>query len=378
MKVLIFDQSIDGHHLEYINHLYNMAAEDNERHYIFILNPEFEFKKKLLNWKETNNTTIDYFTKKELINFNKNAFVSSYFLCKALKNRIKRYSATEVFLINIISFLPFIIFFINNKIKVSGIVYLIYLYRWKKSNFFVKIQDILKYLIFSNSAIFKNIFLLNDQASPRYLNSKYNTKVFKYLPDPISNPNISKKSVVFRSDLKIPDTAIVYLHFGALNDRKGTIEILKALDSGKIKKMDEYYFIFAGKVGIDIKNDFYNYLNKLAGNKNILVFDKFCDYSFIESLCELSDFILMPYKVNEQSSGVLNYAAIFEKPVLGVNTGLIGRIIKKYKLGYLIENYSSHKIVDFFNKEIIITSNESHSNLYMKDNSIENFKKLIW
>ena len=377
MKTLIFDQSIDGHHLEYIHHLYCEAAKKENTHFYFILNPKFNDVKHILTWPDAKNISIDFFTDKELHNFTKNGLFVSFFLSKALNHRIKKFDASSVFLLNIISFLPFIIFFVSSKIKISGIVYLIYLYRWKKANWLMKLSDVAKYLIFSKAKCFNQIFLLNDSVAPRYLNTLYKTSVFKYLPDPIFIDTASADNVTTsRTDLDISEFQKVLLHFGALNDRKGTLEILKAIDSDIIKDINGYCFIFAGKVGTDIKVDFYKYYEENKHKCQILLFDEFCDYSFISSLCVISDLILMPYKVNEQSSGILNYAALHHKPVMGVDDGLLGKIIKRFNLGYVLKESNDRDIVDFLNNFKNKVNKSAYK--YLKQNSISKFTKIIF
>ncbi|WP_294215499.1 glycosyltransferase [uncultured Chryseobacterium sp.] len=373
-RTIIFDQSIDGHHLEYVHHLFWAASENRDAEYYFILNPKFKEKKDILEWPNANNIKIDYFTGSELVNFKKNALFASFYLSRALQKRVKKFEATNIFLINIISFLPFIIFFIDKKIKVSGIVYLIYLYRWKRSNIFVKCQDILKYTLFSRLRIFDRIFLLNDNISPFYLNRKFKTKAFKYLPDPIFI-SFEENDKNLRDKLNIPKNQKVFLHCGALTERKGTLEILRAINSGGINNLQNFCFVFAGKVGEDIKEEFYQYVN--SSDANIIVYDEYCSYQFLSDLCYSCDFILMPYKVNEQSSGILNYSALFDKKVIAVKDGLIGKIVKKYSLGYMIDESKSEKIISQLNDLEISPLITSKYVAYIKDKQIEEFTRRI-
>ena len=56
---------------------------------------------------------------------------------------------------------------------------------------------------------------------------------------------------------------------------------------------NKYVFIFAGKVYKDIREEFYLHYNVLKQNIRILVFDEFCSFDFIESLCVSCDAILL-------------------------------------------------------------------------------------
>ena len=241
---------------------------------------------------------------------------------------------------------------------------MIYLYRWHNSNLVSRIIDILKYIIFSNSKVFGNVFLLNDKIAPIYLNRKFKSKVYKYLPDPfISIPEGELKNL--RLELNISNDKNVFLHFGALAERKGTIEILKAIIESDESVMKNSCFIFAGKISVDIRETFYSILNKAKLKTQIIIYDEFCDYNFIGSLCLSSDFLLIPYKNSAQSSGVLGYGSQFKIPLVSPSNGLLGKLVKRYKMGVLLEDYSSDYLKIFF-------ENNDNNNLSIETNYITN------
>ena len=65
----------------------------------------------------------------------------------------------------------------------------------------------------------------------------------------------------------------------------------------------------------------------------IVLYNEYCSKSFMADLFESSDCIVLPYEVTAQSSGLIGYAAHFRKPVIGPKTGLVGKLIRKYRLG---------------------------------------------
>lgn len=135
---------------------------------------------------------------------------------------------------------------------------------------------------------------------------------------------------------QISDDKIVCSHFGALTERKGTLDILEAIletDKSHIKK---FTFIFAGRVSLDIKQRFYELLAKAKMKTNIIVIDEYVDYGFICNICQISDFVIIPYKNTAQSSGVIAYCAQFNVPVVGPRTGLLGKNNKEKSFGYFI------------------------------------------
>jgi hypothetical protein len=375
-KVIIFDTDLNGHHLEYINHLYLEAVRNKSYFYVFIIPEEFINLKSKLNWPNTNNVEFDYLIQEEVESSNKsNLFFGSFIKSKLLKQKIVQHNADKVFLIMLMQFLPFLPFLlINTKVKISGIVYLIYLYRWKKASFLTKTLDVLKYLMLTHFSLFNQIYLLNDKSSVVYLNKIYKTSKFIFLPDPFVintfNDNIEEVK------LDIIENSIVFLHFGALTERKGTLEIMKAidlLDLSKIKK--PLCFIFAGKIMEDIKVEFNRILNETSGVQ-VFVFDKFCTYEFIGTLCEVSDYILIPYKNVYQSSGVIAYASYFNKPVVAPFEGLLGKLVRKYKLGLTINEIDEITLAELFQKIGNFKGKIDHS--YLMDNTIADFQKRVF
>ncbi len=373
-RTLIFDDSVEGHHLEYIHHLYMSSVAKINEEFVFILAPKFKILRNKLTWPQCYNITIDYLSERDTA-FLKNKFIKSYFLCRILKETTNKYNISNIFLISLMDFIPFLPIFFNKKIKISGIIYLIYLYRWKNSSIKIKIYDSIKYLIFSRSKIFEHVFLLNDKVAPIYLNKKYNTSVFHYLPDPFV-PLFDSKLKNLRNDLNIQSEKIICLHFGALTERKGTIEILKAITLVNESILNKCCFIFAGKVCADIKESFYLLIDEVEKKTQIIIYDKFCDYDFIGSLCLTSNYILIPYKNSEQSSGLLGYAAQFNVPIVGPRGGILGKLIKKYNLGLLLERPSVECLAQFINN--IEKPNLKVKSNYIQENTVELFNEIIF
>ncbi|MCD7711116.1 MAG: glycosyltransferase, partial [Porphyromonadaceae bacterium] len=221
--------------------------------------------------------------------------------------------------------------------------------------------------------VFDKIFLLNDAGAAVFFNKKFRTNKFKYLPDPIAVRDFESARNL-RNELKIGDTEQVLLHFGGMSGRKGTLEVLQSIE---ILPQKGYVFIFAGVVGSDIKTEFYARVeSSRERGANILVFDEFCSYSFLCDLCKTCDAIVIPYKSTEQSSGVIAYAAALNRPVLAPRSGLLGKIIRKYRLGCLLKEVSAVQIAgaiqNRFWQNLKLNGAE-----YLRDNELCLFQKII-
>ena len=161
---------------------------------------------------------------------------------------------------------------------------------------------------------------------------------------------------------------------GDMRERKGTLDILKAILELPQSELYRFHFIFAGKVSEEIKEIFYQLLGAMSQQTKISVFDEFCDYSFLGSLCSLSDYILIPYKQVGQSSGIIGYAVQFEKPVLAPSKGLIGKLVKRYNLGYCIPEISYREIERFF---LSHSKDEKVNQGYLTKNTVSLFVNTI-
>lgn len=368
---LIFDDELTGHHLEYINHLWNAAGSISNENFIFALPRDFEKIKNELNWSNHKNITIHYIENLDENKLRSSLLIRSFYLSKQIKYLANKYKVNNIFLIVLIGALPFIPFLLSKKYKVSGIIYLIYLYRWKKVSYLSRILDLIKYLQLVHCKMFDNIYILNDSVSTKYLNKIYKTNKFKFLPDPIILFDKNKLTDL-RSQLKADNKKIV-LHFGSMNYNKGTLDIMNAIKLIPEKESSKYCFVFAGKVSKEIYDKFYDCLHELKDKHNITVYDEFCSFEFLGSLCLSCDIILIPYKRTFQSSGVIGYAAQFGKTVIVPKFGLLGKIVKQYKLGILLNETTPDSIISALRKDYKNTINDKYLNI----NTIENFKKTI-
>lgn len=364
MKILVYEDNLSGHRLEYLHHFWEGAKLYPENEYIFAVPESFKEKRSLLKWSECKNASLRYFENRNLYKFK-----SALNLLKIAKSE----KVSEIKLSSLMAFMPFVAFF-PKRIKVSGIIYLIYLYRWNSSSFVKKAADVLKYLMFKFSRCIKDVYILNDCVSAYRLNKIYKTNKFTYIPDPVFIENADCP----KAEIKVKNNRQIFFHFGALTARKGTIEILKAIELLPENELNDKTFIFAGKVLSGIKTEFYDRVKLLTKRRaDIKVYDKFCDYEFIHKIGRQSDCILAPYSNVECSSGLLAYAAYWQKPIVVPKKGLIGKLAKKYGYGILIKDTSCKSIyavlTGFKGKAV----NADLCQAYIQRNSIEKFQQIF-
>lgn len=378
MNILIFEDNLNGHRLEYIHHIYELATHDSEHNYFFVLADSFIEVSALFQWVKANNITIELFKSNEGHSLGKRETLfeikkRSQNYALLINHYISKYNIHRIFAITIILYIPFLFRYLPNSITIDGILYSIF--PSEKRGFPFRYIDYLKYAIFSFSSRFSTIYVLNDKDNTMRLNKIFYTQKFKFIPDPFSLIDTSLSKDLHFS-LKIKSGNTVFLHFGGLQKRKGTMLIMESIKMLTEEERSRYTFIFAGKVYDDIKDDFYYAYNELKHQLQIIVKDEFCSYEYLASLCKTCDCILIPYLSTMQSSGLIGYASQFKKPVISPSVGLIGQLVKNYSLGYRLPNTNALELIKAYR---LIAHGEvpSPTDMYCQFNNIYNFQKTI-
>lgn len=370
-RYLIHSGFIGGHQLEYLHHLYMGALQNRDNDYIFAVPPKFDKDSKSLYWPTAENIRIITYYEQEKKRSRK-GLSSAFRNAKLLGKLVKQYKADEVVVISLMEYMPFLPLFVKGHVRVSGILYRIYLYDWKNETLSKRIVDSIIYTIFSQCKVFEKIYTLNDSSAALYLNRFFNSNKFRYLPDPVPVlPNYKGKSI--REELGIPEQNVVLLHPGGMLPYKGTLNILKALIGLDKKYCDKITVIFAGRAS-SIQPDFGVYLSIIREKLQAFYYEGYIPFEKMADFFATSDFVLIPYTTNNKSSGIVGNAAYYQKPVVVAKGGVIGKMVKRWNLGILLENHSVDSILSFLKKlpEPYICRNE-----YDKNHTIEQFSKLL-
>lgn len=363
---LIFSESVSGHRFEYLHHIYNMAINQQDS-FVFVAPSDFEEKKGLLDWSKASNIKFRYLTEEENIRCSSvNLVKKGWAISQTIAKYVKEEKAENVFLIDIMMCMPFIPFILFSKIRISGILYKIYLYENNRT-LLRRFIDKIIYILFRWADCFNKIFVLNDYESVKRLNVIYNTNKFQYLPDPIPDINISKLQNI-RTEFNIPLSNKVFLQYGTLDRRKNTINILKAIELMTDSELKDKTFIFSGRLSLDIEKDFDELINKLCKRVQIIVLKGFISFEMLNNLCYSSDVLFTLYSNTSQSSGTIGYAGFFMKPIIGPSRGLLGNLIKSNHLGYTLDEISPHNI-----KNAILKNLSSADNNYKETHTVEAF-----
>lgn len=371
-KILVFDEKITGHHLEYLNHIYLKALQNKETEFIFAVPEQFQIDKSKLLWPEAENIKFRFLTSDELVHDSgKGILYVAWHGSRLIRKILLEVKPDSLFLIFMIRYMPFLPFFVPHGISVSGIIYRIYLYTWPLSSIPRKFVDIVLNYLYSHASCFHKIFILNDKASSHYLNKLWRTTRYAYLVDPYSGNAESFCKPGIRHD------KLTFLHFGVLLRRKGTIEILHALKKLSENEQKRLYIIFAGFVRDEIKSEFYRLTGELKEKIDMEIHDEFVPYEKLEEYCTISDYLLMPYSQTAQSSGVITFAAKYSIPIIGPGKGLLGKLIRKYGLGISLNDTGRESLCRTFQQCLKNKPFKIHTN-YLSEITIERFQEQIF
>ncbi len=191
----------------------------------------------------------------------------------------------------------------------------------------------------------KEIFILNDEKGVKKLNNwsflNLWKRIFSYLPDPVDCRNkinsIDKNALL--SQLGIEKSRHILLAFGAIDERKNTLNSIKSLTLLDKEIQSKVCLLIVGKNALDDKEALPKMIEKAmrdCTDLQIIWQSQFVTDEEREQLFLLSDIVIMPYINFFASSGVLGHAIKYGKRVIGSNQGVMNDIISKYQLGELV------------------------------------------
>lgn len=373
---VIFSHSGTGHILEYFSHLYNYCCAVENRKFVFVVPDSFKEVKGKVVWPICDYFTFDYIPQYKIDVYLKSGYWTFLWkITKLLRKKVIQYHADRVLSLFWFPLTPFGSLLIPSYTKVSAIFYDVYLRDYLSMSNKARVKNHFLFSLLARSSRVYKCYILNDESITNTLNKKYKTNKFTYLPDPYV-PIKSDLTFDFRVKYNIPQTSTVFLHFGGLAKRKGTINILQAIKALPPEDKANYYFVFAGVVDKKIHDEFYSLVNELQHSSHIIVNDAFCSYEYLAVLCSSCDAILIPYLYTNRSSGILGYASQFGKPLLAPNNGLLGDLINEFHLGLTDKVDTPEGIVNII-KRFTSEQIESPDFNYCNKNSVERFCDVI-
>ena len=349
MRILLFDPSVVGHHLEYPSHFMNYVANKGVNHELhFAVHSEFEHRAPDL--VELANAYPDRLKVHPIDESEQNAVESASISRRVLSswNIAEKYARKLevdhcVFLeMNLYQPVLGLLRARNVPFRISGILFFPYVRIEVANSSFLervkaKIERYRKHWqirwVLSNPQM-EAIFLFNDAKGAQQLNAIHATNKFRALPDPV----LPRKGYTEEtaSPFKPTDARGHFLFFGAMRKQKGVRELIQAMRLLSEKEARQTALHILGRSSEDFANELRRLvegLRQAQPHLHVQHEDRFLEYAELERALDSCDVVLAPYQRTEGSSGVIGHAAKHGKPVIGPNTGLIGTLIRDYGLG---------------------------------------------
>lgn len=156
----------------------------------------------------------------------------------------------------------------------------------------------------------------------------------RFAPDPVHFEGSQTREEA-RRKLSIPEDAVVLLVYGALSLRKGIDMLLNAAQQSGFPK--EVLILLAGRQNKEVKNLLSSPQAQILRQEGQLrEYDRFLSGEEEYMVFRAADIVWLGYRGHYTTSAVLVQAGMMGIPVISCDTGLIGWLTHKHKLGSIV------------------------------------------
>ena len=164
------------------------------------------------------------------------------------------------------------------------------------------------------------------------------------LPDPIapSETEPSPYQPTVRDHFGIAPKRRLFVLFGALDERKGLVPLLDALERLAPERLREVAVLLAGPLAPRLQADVARRIKQVQRRGGqVVLHDAFIPVGEIQPLLRAADLVLAPYQQHVGSSAVLIRAAAAGRAVLSQDYGFMGAQVRRHRLGRTVDASSA-------------------------------------
>lgn len=367
MKYLVVTSNTQGHFMEYLHHI--AVHFDYFHHELYMgVSDSMQGRLSLLQWPDERNLHWLFIDEKKVRTHH--PIIDSYQLTRETAKLCRNVEPDHILFLELMSVMPFGLYLLPRNVKISGILYNIYLYSWKRDGVLKKALNALKMIFMVKSHALQRAFILNDKVAPILMNRIWHTKKFHFLTDPYVAFGYGGFTDI-RRQYHISSSKTLFIHLGNLSLRKGTLTIFDIIADMSDSLRQQSCFIIAGKVEAEIIDDFYSLYKQWNEKVQLLIFDQFCSYEFFCALCKAGDYMVLPYKETCCSSGLIAYAAQFNTPVIIPAGGMVPKLVRRYRIGIVLNGDFVKSFIDALPG--LIDGEVKNTNDYIREHTIEKF-----
>lgn len=393
-KLLLFDLAITGHHSIFIKYVLQYWNSQN-RQLVLIVAPDFLIKypsivnintKENIEWQAVSSKEIQWYrsSKRAIL---KHTWVEWRLLCRYAKKT----KADDALIMYIDRFQLPLALRLPIPCNLSGIYFRpkfhytnLPNYKLKKGDAFRFFRE--KHLWYSALRHQKltKLFCLDSLAVDALRSLKGKTSIYA-LPEPFEMPkiNLDITKRINRKTLGIKDKGIVFLIFGALSYRKGIFQVLQALELLSTEKQKKSTLLLVGAVTVTETEKIYAAIERIKTNTEVQIIlkDEFIPDTHLPAYFAITDVVLTLYQKHVGSSGILIWAAAFEKPILSSNYGLMGLLALEHQLGLTVDSANptaiKAEIETLLEEGVTEAFNKKTAMAFAQSNCPQQFTKII-
>jgi glycosyltransferase involved in cell wall biosynthesis len=206
-----------------------------------------------------------------------------------------------------------------------------------------------------------------------------------HLADPVQpHPLVQSDSATLRAKLGIEQHRQVFLLFGALDHRKGIYQLLDAIQLLAPELCQSLCLLLVGKPNSMEQTQIQHKIAVLRHTHPVQLIEcyDFVPENEVPNYFKLTDIVLATYQRHVGMSGILLLAAAAGKPVLSSNYGLMGELIRRYKLGLGLDSTLPTEIANGLTQCLIgpvdKLCDHSQMELFAKQHAVENYTRVIF
>jgi glycosyltransferase involved in cell wall biosynthesis len=204
------------------------------------------------------------------------------------------------------------------------------------------IKEILFKRALSNKHLVK-IFAA-DELLPKFVQEtspSLSTKL-EHMPDPVDEAGTVDRLKV-RSAFATPPKAKVILVYGAIDERKGVVQLLDALEHSP--ELNNWHVWLIGMLSSPLSNMLAEqHWTTVQNSSRIFVLNSFVDADTEKEALGGCDVVWVAYRNHFGMSGVMVHAGMYKKPIIACENGLIGWYAQSEKIGEITNGEVSSTI----------------------------------
>lgn len=204
------------------------------------------------------------------------------------------------------------------------------------------------------------------------------------LADPVEIPKTHSldSQTLLKKHGVLPGRKVLLL-FGAITARKGIYQLLESLQRLPSAVCQQLCILIVGATNPAEESHLCDQIDLVcqAQPVQIITHFEFVAESKVQSYFQLSDFVLALYQRHVGMSGILLLAAAAQKPVLSSDYGLMGELVRRYRLGIGIDSSCPEAIAAGITR--LLSADESLYDLekmsrFVEENSAVRFAETIF